>query len=372
MPAVLAACGLWLAMAPARAGLFDDDEARKAILDLRAKVSQNEQQLKQQADQIQSLQNSVLDLSNQNEQLRADLAKLRGQDEQMLRDMADLQRAMRDLQASLNDRMRKLEPQPVTVDGKTFTVDPEEKAAFEDAMNSLRGGDFDRAAASLTSLLKRFPSTGYGDARYWLGNAQYGQRDYKGSLATFKAFLAAAAPTIPARPRPCWPWPTARPNSRTPRRQAHPGGPDQALSADRGRPRRQGTPGGAEVSGRAGARRRPGAPLRRPAPPARRGRLCPAACAARGGGRGGRRRFLGGRGPGPQRRGHAGADRPRPGGRVQHQPADPGAGGHGGQAKVQALAQRIADIHPAAGCCRSRSSSSPPTGPRCCPSRWMC
>lgn len=198
MPAVLAACGLWLAMAPARAGLFDDDEARKAILDLRAKVAQNEQQLKQQADQIQSLQNSVLDLGNQNEQLRADLAKLRGQDEQMLRDMADLQRAMRDLQAGLNDRMRKLEPQPVTVDGKTFTVDPEEKAAFEDAMNSLRGGDFDRAAASLNSLLKRFPNTGYGDAaRYWLGNAQYGQRDYKGSLATFKAFLAAAAPDHP-------------------------------------------------------------------------------------------------------------------------------------------------------------------------------
>ena len=27
---------------------------------------------------------------------------------------------------------------------------------------------------------------------YWLGNAQYGQRDYKGSLATFKAFLTAA------------------------------------------------------------------------------------------------------------------------------------------------------------------------------------
>ena len=180
MPAVLAACGLWLAMAPARAGLFDDDEARKAILDLRAKVSQNEQQLKQQADQIQSLQNSLLDLGNQNEQLRADLAKLRGQDEQMLRDMADLQRAMRDLQAGLNDRMRKLEPQPVTVDGKTFTVDPEEKAAFDDAMNSLRGGDFDRATASLNSLLKRYPNTGYGDAaRYWLGNAQYGQRDYK-------------------------------------------------------------------------------------------------------------------------------------------------------------------------------------------------
>ncbi|MCO5976055.1 tol-pal system protein YbgF [Ideonella oryzae] len=193
MPAVLAACGLWLAVSPARAGLFDDDEARRAILDLRAKISQNEQLIKQQADQIQSLQNGLLDLGNQNEQLRTDLAKLRGQDEQMLRDMADLQRTMRDLQAGLNDRMRKLEPQPVTVDGKTFTVDPEEKAAFEDAMNSLRGGDFDRATTSLNSLLKRYPSTGYGDsARYWLGNAQYGQRDYKGSLATFKAFLAAA------------------------------------------------------------------------------------------------------------------------------------------------------------------------------------
>lgn len=193
MPAVLAACGLWLAVSPARAGLFDDDEARRAILDLRAKVSQNEQQIKQQADQIQSLQRSVLDLSNQTEQLREDLAKLRGQDEQLLRDLADMQRAMHDLKSGVNDRMRKLEPQQVSIDGKDFTVEPDEKAAYDDAMNSLRGGDFDRAASSLAGLLKRYPNTGYADsARYWLGNAQYGQRDYKGSLATFKAFLAAA------------------------------------------------------------------------------------------------------------------------------------------------------------------------------------
>ena len=63
-------------------------------------------------------------------------------------------------------------------------------------------------------------------------------------------------------------------------------------------------------------RRRPRAPLRRPAPAVRRRRLRAAARRARGRGRPRRRRLVGGRGAGAQRRGGAGADRPRPRRRV--------------------------------------------------------
>ena len=66
------------------AGLFDDDEARKAILDIRSRISQNEDQnraltatVKQLNEQVQSLQRSLLDLNSQNEALRSDLANLR-------------------------------------------------------------------------------------------------------------------------------------------------------------------------------------------------------------------------------------------------------------------------------------------------------
>ncbi len=199
---VVVLLGVWLAMAPAHAGLFEDEEARKAILDLRSRQSQTDEllrtQLKQMADQIQQLQRSLLDLNGQNEQLRSEVARLRGQDEQILRDLSEVQRRQRDIAQGVDDRMRKLEPQAVTIDGREFTVEPDERKAYDEAMGSLRSGDFEKAAMSLQLLLKRFPGTGYADsARYWLGNAQYGLRDYKNAIATFKQFLAATTPEHP-------------------------------------------------------------------------------------------------------------------------------------------------------------------------------
>ncbi|GAA0739904.1 tol-pal system protein YbgF [Ideonella azotifigens] len=197
LPAALALSGLWLSAVPAHAGVFDDDEARKAILDLRSKQAQTETMLRTRlqelADQVQQLQRGLLDLNSQNEQLRAEMARMRGQEEQMLRDLSEVQRKQKDIQVGVDERMRKFEPQPVSVDGKDFSADPEEKKLYDDAMASLRNGDFDKAAVGLQSLMKRYPSSGYTDsARYWLGNAQYGLRQYKDAIVTFKAFLAGA------------------------------------------------------------------------------------------------------------------------------------------------------------------------------------
>ena len=157
---------IWLAcLSPAHAGLFDDDEARKAILDLRSKLEDQRQQSaaqnRQLADQVQQLQRSLLDLNNQNEQLRADNARLRGQLEETQRDVADLQRAQKSASQALDDRLRKFEPQKVTLDGKEFTADPEEKRAYDDAMVGLRSGDFDRASVALSAFVRRYPLSGY-------------------------------------------------------------------------------------------------------------------------------------------------------------------------------------------------------------------
>src|SRR4051812_34515464 len=99
----------------AHAGLFDDDEARRAILDIRQKQEQSDARAKAQADanarlteQIEQLRRSLLDLNGQLESLRGDLAKLRGQDEQLTRDVAELQRAQKDLQQGVDDRVRRL------------------------------------------------------------------------------------------------------------------------------------------------------------------------------------------------------------------------------------------------------------------------
>ena len=207
-PLVLAA-GLLAALSmPAHAALFDDDEARKAILDLRAKVQANDDATRARLDQLTGLvqqqldpmRRSVLDLNAQIDGLRSEIAKLRGQNEQLARDLSDTQRKLIDQSDSLNTRLKPLEPQKVSLDGKEFQVAPEERRLYESAMAQVRSGDFDQAAGSLSGFLRQFPASGYADSsRFWLGNAQYGQRNYKDAIATFKALLTAN-PEYPRAP----------------------------------------------------------------------------------------------------------------------------------------------------------------------------
>ncbi len=188
---------LVLAVPTAQAGLFSDDEARRAILELREKLAKlTEQQRTQESEaataqeQISQLRRSLLDLNTQLELARAELAKLRGQDEQLSRDLADLQRVQKDIRQGVDDRIRKLEPQPVTVDGREFVADPEETRQYEEALATLRKGEFAGAATALQAFQKRYPTSGYNPtALYWLGNAQFGKREYKEALASFKALV---------------------------------------------------------------------------------------------------------------------------------------------------------------------------------------
>jgi len=199
-----------LAWPAAHAGLFDDEEARKAILDLRARIQTSddaqrvrvEQLGKQlsdlQTEQLGTLRRSLLELNTQNEGLRAELAKLRGLNEQLARDVAELQRKQTDLSQGLDERLRKMEPQKVVLDGKEVLVEPDEKRLYEAAVASVRSGDFVEAANALASFQRRFPASAFADSvRFWLGNAYYGKRDYKDAVTVFRAFVNAA----PEHPR---------------------------------------------------------------------------------------------------------------------------------------------------------------------------
>jgi tol-pal system protein YbgF len=210
--ALATAAMLSLAAIPqARAGLFDDEEARKAILDLRARIQANDdrsqaglaEQGKAQAallEQVNALRRSVLELNAQLETQRADNAKLRGTQEQLARDVADLQRLVKDVSKGLDDRLRAMEPQKVTVDGREFSADAEERRAHDAAMATLRTGDFDKAAGALGGFLGRWPNSGYADTvRFWLGNALYGQKNYKEAINVFRT-MVTAAPTHPRTP----------------------------------------------------------------------------------------------------------------------------------------------------------------------------
>jgi tol-pal system protein YbgF len=208
--ALLAACLAVTAMTaamPAQAGLFDDDEARKAILDIRNQIDQLRQQSATKAElstQIEQLRRSIFDLNNQLETIRADIAGLRGQGEvsgqNLARDVAEFQRRQRDALAALDDRLRKLEPQKVSLDGQEVNVSADEKQAYDSAIMTLRQGDFAGAVAALQAFQRRFPNSSYsGHATYWLGNAQYGKGDVKEALASFRS-LVQASPNHPRAP----------------------------------------------------------------------------------------------------------------------------------------------------------------------------
>ncbi len=186
MRAAVAAWCLALAAGAAQAQLFADDDARKAIIDLRARLAQSEEQARARNaelnEQLQALRRSLVDLNGQLETMRGEVARLRGGNEQLLRDVSELQRKQRDLGQAVDERLRKVEPQKVSVDGREFSVEPEEKRQYDEAIALLRSGDFDKANQALVAFQKRWPASGYGpSARYWQGNALYGQARLQGS-----------------------------------------------------------------------------------------------------------------------------------------------------------------------------------------------
>ena len=130
-PRVFAVLGglLFLAFSStAQAGLFEDDEARRAILDLRQRVetmrmsievlrSENQSLIKKGSevtdknqDDLQVLRRSMLDLQNQIESLRADLAKSQGANEGLLKSLSEWQREQKDKIQAQDDRLRNSSP----------------------------------------------------------------------------------------------------------------------------------------------------------------------------------------------------------------------------------------------------------------------
>jgi tol-pal system protein YbgF len=196
---------------PVQAALFGgDDEARRAILDLRqrleqsqnatrALIEQNAQTQNQTQNQaIGQLRSALLDLQGQIDRLKAELAQSLGAQERLARDLTELQLRQKDVLSTVDDRLRRFEPVPVTIDGREVMVDPVEKADHDKAMALFRQADFAAAQSSLESFVLRHGASAYvPSALFWLGNAQYANKAYQASMANFQKLLNMA----PQHPR---------------------------------------------------------------------------------------------------------------------------------------------------------------------------
>jgi tol-pal system protein YbgF len=182
LAAACLALAAWLPL-HANAGLLDDDEARRAIIDLRAKVDALTRDVNAKIDS-KSDKAAALDMLNQHEQTMQEIARLRGQVEVLANQVATSEKHQKDFYADLDARLKKLEPRAEVIDGRQTEVMPTEKQAYDTAMDLFKTGDYKGAGSALQDFVKRFPNSGYAaNAQYWLGNSYFAQRDYKNAIA---------------------------------------------------------------------------------------------------------------------------------------------------------------------------------------------
>jgi tol-pal system protein YbgF len=205
------AAALLAAAGAAHAGIFDDEEARKRIDEMRAA---QEKSAKDTSERIGRLEESVrnigvVDLLRQIETLNAEIARLRGSIEVLANQNEQVQKRQRDFYLDLDSRLKRLEggsgaaqapasaPAAAPETGAPPAAKPpskEEQArevkAYDAASALFRRNDFASAAEAFRAFLKDYPqSTLAPNATYWIGICQANLKDYKAALATQEGLL---------------------------------------------------------------------------------------------------------------------------------------------------------------------------------------
>lgn len=212
----IASAALVAAAGVAHAGLFDDDEARKRIEEIRAEQSRS---AKENADRFARMEESmrnigVVDLLRQIEQLNAEIARLRGQIEVLANQNEQVQKRQRDFYLDLDSRLKRLEgggaaapasspaaaPAPATAaaapeaapaKAPTREDQAREMKAYDAASNLFRKNDFVSAAEAFGAFLKDHPQSALApNALYWIGICHANTRDFKSALAAQESLLA--------------------------------------------------------------------------------------------------------------------------------------------------------------------------------------
>lgn len=159
----------------ARAGMFDDDEARRQIIDQRIKA---EARFDQQAK-------AQLDLAGQIQRQAEEIARLRGQIETLNYELETAKKRQQDFYLDLDTRLRKFETAAApaaTADGAPAAKpagDPaREGQDYEAALNQFKAAKYKEAAVAFAAFVQKYPDSSLApNAQYWLGNAWYAQRN---------------------------------------------------------------------------------------------------------------------------------------------------------------------------------------------------
>jgi tol-pal system protein YbgF len=167
-----------LGAVPAHAGMFDDDEARRQIADLKIRT---ETRFDQQAK-------AQLDLASQIQRQAEDIARLRGQIETLAHELETAKKRQQDFYLDLDTRLRKFEASADAGDASATgeggpangaAADPvREGQEYEAALGQFKAGKYKEAAGAFAAFVEKHPAAALApNAQYWLGNAWYAQRN---------------------------------------------------------------------------------------------------------------------------------------------------------------------------------------------------
>jgi tol-pal system protein YbgF len=157
--------------------ILSDDEARRAILELRKSVSAS--------------QAAILDLQNQLDKHKSENAQLRGQIESLQKQSDDLSNNQKSFYQDLDARISRLEPQTVEVEGVTGIVQAGEKSSYDEALKSFQAGQIKNADSEFTTFIRKYPSSPYLPlALYWSGNTKYALKDYKAAITQLQGLIS--------------------------------------------------------------------------------------------------------------------------------------------------------------------------------------
>lgn len=157
--------------------ILSDDEARRAILELRKSVSAS--------------QAAILDLQNQLDKHKSENAQLRGQIESLQKQSDDLSNNQKSFYQDLDARISRLEPQNAEVEGVTGIVQAGEKSSYDEALKSFQAGQIKNADSEFTTFIRKYPSSPYLPlALYWSGNTKYALKDYKAAITQLQGLIS--------------------------------------------------------------------------------------------------------------------------------------------------------------------------------------
>jgi tol-pal system protein YbgF len=189
--------GILLALAlllplPVHAGLFDDEEARRQITNVRAQIDASQKALDERLKKLEAAgqertERAAVDLLQLIESLKQEMAKLRGQIEVLVNQTEQIERRQKDLYVDLDNRMRKMEQTSAQMQEKLSQGERDaaaETRAYETALSQFKVGNYQLSITGFQNFLATYPNSQLApNAQYWIGNAYYAMRDYQAAVA---------------------------------------------------------------------------------------------------------------------------------------------------------------------------------------------